>query len=193
MFRWQFSFRALLFSVLVVAVGLTALLSGSDVVANTALTFHFCLLGLGIVGAIARRGNARLFWTGYSVFGCGYSIVVLAMGQTLLTDDALRWVESLRTPRYVGAKVQAQWMGGSYYPATIKSVDDGLYTVAWDDGSADSVVTAAQITLNPQQVHRVGHAVLAPFIAFLGGLAAVFFFGERERPEREAAEPLVVE
>lgn len=182
MFRWQYSFRTLLFAVLVIAVGLTALRSGSDVVANTALTLHFCLLGLGVVGVIARRGNARLFWTGYSVFGCGYTIVVLFLNQPLLTDNFMTWLDQMQTPLYVGARVHAQWRGGSYYPATIKSVDDGgLYTVAWDDGSADEYVTAAQITRNPEQTHRVGHAVLAPFLAFLGGLAAVFFFGERER------------
>lgn len=193
MFRWQFSFRALLFAVLVVGVALTALLSASDTAANAALTVHFGLLGLGIVGAVVRRGNARVFWMGYSVFGCGYAALVLLYGQSLLTDDFLVWLDGLRTPRHVGAKVQAQWNGGSYYPATIKAVNNGWYTVVWDDGSSDSLLTASQITLNLQQVHRVGHAVLAPFLAFLGGLAAVFFFGEREGPKREVAEPLVVQ
>src|SRR3990170_309981 len=105
MFRWQFSFRALFFAVLVVGVALTALLSASETAARAALTVHFGLLGLGIVGAIARRGNARVFWIGFSVFGCGYTIVVLFLGQTLLTDDVLWWAEGLRTPR-VGARVQ---------------------------------------------------------------------------------------
>lgn len=185
MFRWQFSFRALLFAVLAIAVGLAALLSGSEAVARGALTVHACLIGLAFVGAIVRRGNARVFWLGYTVFGCGYSLLVLGLGQSLLTDDLLHWVERLR--RYqVGGRVQAQWTDGRYYPATIKSAGNGQYTVVWDGGAADSVVTAGQMSRIPPPADRVGHAVLAPFIAFFGGLATVLLFGEREARQRES-------
>jgi len=192
MFRWQFSFRALLFAVLVVGVALTALLSASDTAANAALTVHFSLLGLGIVGAVVRRGNGRVFWMGYSVFGCGYSVLVWGLGQSLLTDDVLRWVEGLRRHR-VGARVQAQWTDGRFYPATIKSASNGQFTVVWDGGAPDSVVTAGRMKRIPPPPDRVGHAVLAPFVAYLGALAAVFFFGEREGPKRKVAEPHVVQ
>jgi hypothetical protein len=90
------------------------------------------------VGTFTRRGNSRVFWLGYAVFGGGYTLAAVGYNVPLVTNTVLDWFQQLRTPRFLWAKVSAQWTDGVYYPATIVEIRGGQYRVAWDGGAPDS-------------------------------------------------------
>lgn len=70
--RLQFSLRELLFIIAVVALGCGGLLHPSAYAESFAFTFTIVLLFVAVLGAIARKGSARVFWLGAAVAGWGY-------------------------------------------------------------------------------------------------------------------------
>jgi hypothetical protein len=201
MTRFRFSMRHLLLAVLALGAALAVLQWDSPLAASAAYTLFLALLALGLAGAFCRRGTARAFWIGFTVFGWVYGEAAfpaagvasrsgwLAGGfvpqpgyqpqspsPALLTDllfDYAAIDSRLRT----GSKVTAQWRSGVYYEATITQVDGGRYLVAWTDGSAPSWVARNQIQLLNYSGRQAAHSILAILSAVFGGALCEMFFG----------------
>src|SRR5438270_8186539 len=75
MSRPRFSIAGLMFVVLLIAVGVAALRSASQLWAGMIFTLTLALLGVAVIGVIYRRGARRAFWLGATLFGGGYLIV----------------------------------------------------------------------------------------------------------------------
>jgi hypothetical protein len=68
----RFSIGGIMAVVLVLAVGLAALKSASDVWAGVVLMLTYGVLSLAIVGVLCCRDAERVWWIGFAVFGWGY-------------------------------------------------------------------------------------------------------------------------
>ena len=68
----RFSLRTLLLAVPVVALGISGFVF--NLAWATSLIYTFCVSAilLAVVGALFVRGQRRLFWVGFAVFGWGY-------------------------------------------------------------------------------------------------------------------------
>src|SRR5262249_20767216 len=58
--------------VLLIGVGLAALHSASVIWSSAAFTLTVAVLSAGVLGAMARRGRARMTWAGFALFGWVY-------------------------------------------------------------------------------------------------------------------------
>lgn len=72
--------------VLVVAVGLAALRSGSAIWAGACFLLTCGFLALAAVGSVFDTRGARAWWLGFAIFGCGY--LVLAFSYPPFLEDA---------------------------------------------------------------------------------------------------------
>lgn len=219
MFRFRFSLLHFLIVITLVAVGLAALASGSRLAASGAFTLYIGLLCLALAGALVVRGEARPFWIGFAVFGWAYFFLSFdastetqsrnwgsiwgltrinfnysgqdpPAGGHLLTTEAIDFLEEhLVGSRAVGSKVMAQWTSGGYYPATIKSYDGSMYTVAWDDGSTPTLVSPAGIKGYAPYARLSGHSLFGALAGLAGGVLTVLFFGEKPAKSANSATP----
>ena len=71
------SIAGLMAVVLVVALALVALRSGSKAWAGTTFLVTCGVLALAVVGAVCRGGSARAWWLGFALFGWGYMALVV--------------------------------------------------------------------------------------------------------------------
>jgi hypothetical protein len=199
----RFSVKTFLIGVAVLAAAFGALESNSELVASLVFTVNLALISFALLGALVARGNARGFWTGFLVFGGMYSLVAFGFlfpkqpnygyiwfgySQTnerpqLITSRLLDLYGTLRAPsRSVGDKVSAPWSGGGYWPATIINYQQGRYLVQWQDPSPPEWVSGGQLQPIARDLERVGHSVFSLLVGFLGGLAALVFFGQHSTP-----------
>ena len=70
--------------VLVVAVGLAALRSGSDIWAGACFLLTCGVLALAAVGSVFDTRGARAWWLGFAIFGCGYLVLAFTYPPLLL-------------------------------------------------------------------------------------------------------------
>jgi len=78
MSRPRFSIAGLMGMVLVVAVGVAALRSGSEDWAGIVSALTLGLLGVALLGVLFRQGPRRAFWSGFALFGWGYLALTMA-------------------------------------------------------------------------------------------------------------------
>jgi hypothetical protein len=84
--------------VVFVAVACAALRYASELWASAVLTATIGMLLAGVLGMVLRRGPARAFWFGFTVFGSAYLILALApwcsanVRPQLLTSKVLAYV-----------------------------------------------------------------------------------------------------
>lgn len=118
MSRPRFSIAGLMGLVVVVAVGVAALRSGSEDWAGIVLTLTLGLLGAAVLGAIYRTGPRRAFWVGFALFGWGYLALTYApwfgseVGPRLATTRGLDLLFARLHPQ----QPQAAWVTGSVTP-----------------------------------------------------------------------------
>jgi hypothetical protein len=217
MHRFRFTIAGFLLVLTLVALGLAATVSQSNLAGHLAYTVFLALLCLSIAGAILRNLPARAFWLGFALFGGAYWLVEFEMEQgspqrvfpgglilgsansstpnrpRLLSTDLIRAISASVSPnRSVGSKVIAQWRGGSYYSGTITEVRGDQYLIVWDDGSAAQWTSAAQIMPNSASVLVGGHSLCGGLFALLGAiLAAVLFSGPYGRTDQSTSSPIV--
>jgi hypothetical protein len=211
MARFRFSVRQLFVAILVLGLSLAVLQWDSAILASGAFTAFLSLLALGLTGAFCRRGAARAFWIGFTIFGWIYaeaafpaaggssSPSMLLLGfvsrppppqpaAPVLLTELLFDFASVNSPLRVGAKVRAQWRSGGYYEATISQIKGAEYLATWTDGSQPSWVRRNQIEVTSTAGRQAAHCVMAIFVALFGaGLAQVFF--ARENREGESPPP----
>ena len=190
---------------LVALLGLacSALAAATPLVGSAAHSLNLALLALAVVGAICRRGGARVYWVAVAVVGWVYYFAAVAWPAPLepqispqypnyfatqpspddrprlLTSKLLDWIESKRTARLpVGTHVVAQWSGGGFWPGRITDVNETGYLITWDDGSTPTWDTPQQIASAVTPFYQVGHAVFGILLALLAGWAMSCVFQE---------------
>jgi drug/metabolite transporter (DMT)-like permease len=72
---FQFSIKALLGSVVFVALACTALLNASEWWASAACTVTLAVLLIAVLASVFRRGPRRAFWLGFAIFGWTYVLL----------------------------------------------------------------------------------------------------------------------
>jgi hypothetical protein len=108
---------------------------------------------------------------------------------SLLTRELIGLVEANLSPnRKVGAKVQAQWRNGTYYPGTITQINGTDYLVQWDDGSAPQWTPSHQIAASSPSLLPSAHALLGGFFALVGGVLVALVFAGRKEATKAAPE-----
>src|SRR5262245_28083647 len=171
MSRFRFSIAGFFLVLTLVAFGLAATVSQSDLAGSAAFTVFLGLLCLATAGAILRVLPERAFWLGFALFGWTYwlcefeselptpqpsvlSGFVFARATStsassrpgLITHHFLQYLASNLAPsRAIGSKVMGQWRGGSYYSGTISEANVDQYLIIWDDGSAPQWTPTTQI------------------------------------------------
>src|SRR6516164_7292040 len=68
----RFSIAGLMAVVLIAALGLAALRSGSETMASTVFLPTCGVLALGVVGVACGKRTERAWWVGFTSFGWGY-------------------------------------------------------------------------------------------------------------------------
>ncbi len=200
-----------------VAFGLAATVSQSELAGSAAFTVFLGLLCLATAGAILRVLPERAFWLGFALFGWTYwmcefevelpssrggvlrgiffSGPISSPGQTrpgLVTSHLIQYLASNLAPsRTVGSKVMGQWRGGSYYSGTISEARGEEYLIIWDDGSSPQWTHTTQILPNSPSILVAGHSLCGGLFALIGGALAAILFGgvasERRATESQAS------
>ncbi|MDX1947647.1 MAG: hypothetical protein SFU86_19775 [Pirellulaceae bacterium] len=211
MSRFRFSIGAFLLVITLVALAMSAVVSQSRIGGTAATTVFLALICLAVAGAILRPLPARAFWLGFAIFGWAYwfaefdagggqgggtsirwlgPVPTASRSPVLLTHDLVAWLEANLTPnRKIGARVMAQWRGGSYYSGTIQEVNGNDYLVKWDDGSAPQWTPSAQIATSSPAILPATHSLCGGLFALLGGILVATLFGyvETERLQNSSA------
>lgn len=214
MSRFRFSIAGFFLVLTLVAFGLAASVSQSELAGSAAYTVFLGLLCLAAAGAILRPLPARAFWLGFALFGWTYWMcefesalpspqrgfmgsVLTIYGSSsspasnrpsLATRYLIQWMADSLTPsRSVGSKVMGQWRGGSYYSGTISQATGDQYLIIWDDGSAPQWTPTTQIMPNSPSVLVAGHSLCGGLFALVGGALAAILFGANSSDRKEAA------
>jgi hypothetical protein len=200
--RFRFSIAGFFLVLTLVAFGLAATVSQSELAGSAAYTAFVLLVCLSVVGAVLRPLPPRAFWLGFALFGWTYWLVEFeteppppqqmmltrifngsianpsVSGPKLVTRHLLgAMVNNLTPSRAVGTKVIAQWRGGSYYSGTITEADGDQYLIVWDDGSAPQWTPTTQILPNSPSVLVAGHSLCGGLFGLLGAILTAVFFG----------------
>jgi hypothetical protein len=213
--RFRFSIGSLLIVLTLLGCGLAAMASQSLLATSVAYTAFVGLLCVAAAGSILSTTPQRAFWLGFAIFGWTYWFVefdasganprpatpmvvgIVGWGGPqqqpqpragLLTSELMVLLEERMTPnRQVGAKVIAQWRGGSYYSGTISLAQNGQYLIVWDDGSAPQWTMPSQIQPNSPNLRIAAHATLGGLFALIGGSLVAVLFGGRATDRKPAS------
>jgi len=215
MARFRFTIAGFFLVLTLVAFGLAATVSQSELAGSAAYTVFLGLLCLSVAGAILRPLPARAFWLGFALFGWTYflcefeselpspqsgfggriltSFYVSSSSSasnrpSLVTRHLIQLMANNMTPsRSVGSKVMGQWRGGSYYSGTISDVNGDQYLIIWDDGSAPQWTPTTQIQPMSPSILVGGHSLCGGLFALLGGTLAAILFGASPPDRKQTA------
>ncbi len=184
----RFSIARLMGVVLIVAIGLAALRSATEIWAGVVFLSTCGVLALSIVGFLCRREAERAWWLGFALFGWGYVALAFwpssqALFPSLPTLTLLEWLS-----RKVG--LQPQVMGASFGtggprvgiggPGGMQSIPVALMAGGFGGGGPVG---------GNEAFEQIGHCLWALLFAILGGtLATIFFAIPPRRSEGRQAE-----
>ncbi|WP_165227271.1 hypothetical protein [Aquisphaera insulae] len=145
--RTQISIAGLMWTIVLMAIGLAALKSGSETWSATIFLLTCGTLALGVVGIVCDAPVARRWWVGFTAFGAGY----------LLLAFQFRWEELEMPP--IATEQLITWLGkvfGARFRGPV-AIDDHSLAHFWP-------------------FVRIGHCLLALLIGMAAGLLAVWLF-----------------
>jgi hypothetical protein len=101
--RFQFRLRTTLLFIVAASVALAAMRSASPAWASAIVTATVLALLVSIALAMGSRGDRRLFWIGFAVYGTGYFAVVMTpfpqqIAESLATTIAVRFLDDTIHP-----------------------------------------------------------------------------------------------
>ena len=188
--------------VIFMAVGIAALRSPTPLAASALLTFTLAALAFASLAAVCLRINSRAYWIGFAIMGWGYLAMSYGplsdarlsrrLATTLLIDGLYRRVEYV--PKEEGESVWVDF-AGKFRPGTVTSID-GIPAGGTQVGlEVDLVNNTAKTTVRPHRLRAIdpdgyrvlGHSLLCPLLACLGGVIAACFASRPGRTTRSTA------
>jgi hypothetical protein len=169
----RFTLAQLMAIVLLVGVGLVALRSASVLWSSVVFTLTVGVLSAAILGAMARRGRARMTWAGFALFGWIY------LGTTFGPWAAGNGVTA---PPYV-----TRW-ALDYWDAKLFS--GGPMKANWTDTAPSGEMLFARFPLPPGlafppdafQFRRIGHCLAAIPVGLVGAVIGRLLSTRDEQP-----------
>jgi hypothetical protein len=152
MTRLRFSIAQSMAIVLLVGIGLAALRSGTVLWASTVFTLTVAVLLTAILGAMARRGRARMIWAGFALFGWVY------LGTTFGP-----WADSngVKAPPYV-LRWGLDYWDAKLWPSGVVRIDTAP--------PGEELFSRWPVPALPNafQVRRTGHCLAAILFGLIG-------------------------
>jgi hypothetical protein len=161
----RFNIASLLLVVLVAAVGCAALRESTDIWDSSVLTLTLAVLLMSVLLAYHRAEKGRAFWLGFAVFGWAYLglSLVPSIESRLITTKALRYLDFAANRDNDGSL--DLYIANNSQPSAIY-LSQGNTGFFVDALAGKSLGVSIGTTGN---FIRIGHALLALIIAFLGG------------------------
>jgi hypothetical protein len=168
--------------VVVVAVALAAIRSGSESWAGAMLSITFFVMICSLLGVVLERGMRRVYWSGFATLGWSYLLLVYApwldqrVGVDLLGPNLFGYLAEVLNPDTPPGGMG----GGGFQSVPLQML--GATTTGGGFGMAPPTHLA--------EYRRIGVSLEALLWAFTGGWVACYFASRRERDnEPQAAEP----
>ena len=194
MSRFRFNIGSLVVLVFLAGVGFAGLREANELWDSGVFTLTLGFLLLAILFAIHRTESKRAFWIGFALFGWSY--IGLAsipwVESRLITRKALAYLDSKIGERDI--VIGATWGWVAPRNAVVYSPDGKL--VASDQAGVIRIWDAASGQLlsarrgNSENFLRIGHALLAWILAWLGGRISGLLFVRSRMPTAEATSRL---
>ena len=190
--RFRFSLRELLGFTALAALGCGGLLHPSEYADSFAFTFTVIALFVAVLGAIAKRGSARMFWLGFAVAGWGY------LWAAHWADDeapfSSGWQLQTSGPLLTTRLLRAACLK-LHPPSAFPGKDVGMFSV----GPERAGQTASTLLLGRSQLARpvvdyestlaafmrVGHSLWTLIFAYLGGRLTRYFYTTATPPGQD--------
>jgi hypothetical protein len=176
--RLRFTIRELILVVVVIAIGLAAIRSGSAPWAGAMTSITFFVMIASTLGVALGRAMRRVFWSGFALLGWSYLLLThvpwltVAIGSRMLAPTLFAYIAELL---HGEAKAGG---GGGLQSAPVHA----MKTWALAGGFGGGTVSYEHLTNSVQ----IGIAMEALLWAFLGGRVACYFASRREQERRSA-------
>jgi hypothetical protein len=188
--RLRFSIASLLFLVLFLGVSLAALREANDLWDSAVFTATLAILLVAVLLAVHRAKRARAFWLGFAVFGWVYLVagLVPAIESRLPSSKVLAWLDAkvrhsndrATTDAFMlrlfsnQAVTQQEVKALAFIPATrAETTYEQLVVGRLLTGSGGTT----------QNFIRIGHALIALVLAWVGGRLSRFLYVSNRQPE----------
>jgi hypothetical protein len=167
--RFRFTIAELILVVVVAALGLAAIRSGSPVWAGAMFSITFFALICAFLGIALGRGLRRIYWSGFALLGWSYLLLSYnpwlneRFGQFLLAPNLFE---------YLDVVLHAGIPAGT----AMRSLPPGIQGASATGGGFGGAAGVADLT----EFVRIGIAMEALLWAFLGGWTARYFASGRD-------------
>jgi hypothetical protein len=174
----QITIAELILLVLVAAIGLAAIRSGSPAWAGAMFSITFFAMICSLLGVALGRGRRRVYWLGFAVLGWSYLFLMYVpwlhgkVGRFLLAPNLFAYLEEV-----LHSDPQAR-SGLQSLPLGIL----GATATGGGFGGAGGVEDFSDFV-------RIGMAMEALLWAFLGGWAACYFASGRDQASTSQVAP----
>ena len=171
----RISIRSLMAFIVVTAIGLAAIRSGSAAWAGATLSTTFFALVSSFLGIALGRGRRRVFWSGFALLGWSYLILVYTpwlnekVGRFLLAPNLFVYLVKILHPEPL--------VGG------MQSIPPSILGAAATGGGFDPGEWSVR---DLSDFERFGVALEALLWAFLGGWTAIYFASGRTDGDQHA-------
>jgi hypothetical protein len=170
----------LILVVLVAAIGLAAIRSGSAAWAGAMFSITFFAMICSLLGIALGRGIRRVYWSGFATLGWSYLLLIYVpwldgkVGRFLLAPNVFAYLEEVLHPEPQGGlqSLPLEILGAT---ATGGAFNGGV-------GGGTSVEDLSDFV-------RIGLAMEALLWAFLGGWAACYFASGRDQASTSQVAP----
>jgi hypothetical protein len=177
----QITISELIVVVVITAIGLAAIRSGSPSWAGAMFSITFFAIICAILGIALGRGMRRVYWLGFAVLGWSYLVLIFIpwlhtnVGQFLLAPNLFAHLEEILHPE------PGPRSGLQSNPAGILGsiMTSGGFMGDRNSGSVEDLTDFV----------RIGTAMEALLWAFLGGRVACYFASGRDQAETPVAAP----
>jgi len=177
----QITIAELIFVVLVAAVGLAAIRSGSAAWAGAMLSITFFAMICSLLGIAMGRGRRRVYWSGFAFLGWSYLFLMYVpwlhgnIGRFLLAPNLFAHLEEV---------LHSDPQAGS----GLKSLPLGILGATATGGGFGGNAGVGGVEDFSDFV-RIGMAMEALLWAFLGGWAACYFASGRDQASTPQVAP----
>ncbi len=176
----KFSLAALLFMVLLAAIGCAALVNANDTWRQTIVTLALSVLLIATLTAAVHR--SRAFAWGFAVAGWVYLLLafvpVFDLRDDLLTDKALRW---LFTAIHDEVAQQSSQSSVAFTPNGQILIAGSQVSIVRLNSRSRALIKPKTQAVRVENFGHIGHALWVLIVACLGGAVAAFLARKSNR------------